>query len=313
MTGLLIAMASLGAAPAADGDDRLSPSRPDDLVVVARVGEQPICRGEVRREAIRVLDGRPIDPEGLSRLHATVLEQLIQRRLAFRFLSRRQLTASEQDVDFETDRIRRRVEKRGMTMNDYLRRLGIEADEFRRRLAWQLTWQQYLQKQFDDGQLKKHFESHRRDFDGTQMRIAHILIRGGDQGDAVVDPSSMARANTIRTQIESGAMTFAEAAQQYSAAPSADEGGDLGFISRHHPMPEAFSREAFSLDVGQTSRPVATRFGVHLIHCLEMKPGKRTWTEMRDALRKDLARRLLKRIADEERRTSKVEYTGAMP
>src|SRR5690606_4756213 len=59
----------------------------------------------------------------------------------------------------------------------------------------------------------------------------------------------------------------------------------IGFIERRQPMPEAFSAAAFQLDAGEVSAPVVSPAGVHLIACLEIQPGQRTFAEARDDVR----------------------------
>ena len=49
-------------------------------------------------------------------------------------------------------------------------------------------------------------------------------------------------------------------------------------------MSEFFSKAAYQLDVGQVSEPVKSSFGVHLIKCLEVKPGQKDWQEVRERL-----------------------------
>ena len=72
----------------------------------------------------------------------------------------------------------------------------------------------------------------------------------------------------IRDKIESGELTFEEAAKEYSEDGTAANGGDLGTFDRNR-MVKPFTDAAFSLPVGEISQPVRTRFGYHLIQVLE--------------------------------------------
>ena len=58
--------------------------------------------------------------------------------------------------------------------------------------------------------------------------------------------------------------TFEDLAKKFSKCPSGQRGGDLGEFKRGRMIP-AFEEAAFDLSVGQTSAPVRTRFGFHLI------------------------------------------------
>ena len=76
---------------------------------------------------------------------------------------------------------------------------------------------------------------------------------------------------------------------------------------------ESFSQAAFALEVGQVSRPVTTRFGVHLIRCDQIKPGNKKWTQVRQELEKALARKLLDRLARNQQPYTPVQFTGRAP
>ena len=69
----------------------------------------------------------------------------------------------------------------------------------------------------------------------------------------------------ILGKIEGGAMSFEDAAREYSSCPSKDAGGSLGEFGRGQMVPE-FDTAVFSMEVGEvTKTPVKTQFGYHLI------------------------------------------------
>lgn len=84
-----------------------------------------------------------------------------------------------------------------------------------------------------------------------QIRASHILV---DHEYEALD---------LLTKIKDG-KTFEELAQKFSKCPSGDQGGDLGFFRKGMMVPE-FEVAAFELKTGETSQPVKTQFGFHLI------------------------------------------------
>ena len=75
----------------------------------------------------------------------------------------------------------------------------------------------------------------------------------------------------VRNRVASGAISFKDAAMEYSGDPgSAEEGGDLGFVSKGTFVPE-YEKTAFSLEPGVLSQPVETQFGYHIIELLERR------------------------------------------
>ncbi len=63
---------------------------------------------------------------------------------------------------------------------------------------------------------------------------------------------------------------FATRARERSQGPSAARGGDLGWFRRGQMVP-AFEQAAFALKEGQTSKPVRSPFGYHIIRIVERR------------------------------------------
>ncbi len=70
-------------------------------------------------------------------------------------------------------------------------------------------------------------------------------------------------ANDLLKKMEEG-KTFEELAKDFSKCPSGKQGGNLGEFGKGM-MVAPFEAAAFGLEVGETSGPVQTQFGYHLI------------------------------------------------
>ena len=57
---------------------------------------------------------------------------------------------------------------------------------------------------------------------------------------------------------------------------------------------------------------MATPFGVHLIKVVEVKPGVKKWSDVRDQLKPVAAQSLFQEVAKEERKKAKIAFSGAM-
>jgi parvulin-like peptidyl-prolyl isomerase len=293
-------------------------------VVAATVDGEPVFESEVRRELARAVGERPVDDASRPAMLAATLEQIINRRLVYAYLVRQKRTVDRAEIDRSVERLKQRIADRKVTWADHLTHLGQTEEELRRELAWQSSWQRFVDREITDEALEKYFRQHRRDYDGTQVRVSQILLRpvGGErektiqmnrsEADAAVKASTQ-RAEQIRREVVEHKMTFADAARRYSDAPSKDDGGDLGFIARRGENVEEFSRAAFALDKGQTSPPVVTPFGVHLIQCTDVRPGTIKWTEVRDEVRRAAIAQWFHARAAAQRVGAKIEYTGAAP
>jgi len=84
-----------------------------------------------------------------------------------------------------------------------------------------------------------------------QIQCRHILV------------AHEYEARDVLAKLRSGE-PFEDMARIFSKCPSSRQGGDLGKFPRGR-MDENFEEAAFALKVGETSEPVRTRFGYHLI------------------------------------------------
>ena len=106
----------------------------------------------------------------------------------------------------------------------------------------------------NDEDVKKYYEDNLDKFkQGETVNADHILV------------DSEEKALEILAKIESGELSFADAAKEFSSCPSGQRGGNLGDFGRGQMVPE-FDKAVFELEVGEvTKAPVQTQFGYHLI------------------------------------------------
>jgi parvulin-like peptidyl-prolyl isomerase len=218
-------------------------------------------------------------------------------------LARRKRTASEQDVEHAMQAFGKELSRRNQKLEDFLSRQDISLDSYKHVVRWQLSWKRYLDQTTNDRNLERYFEAHRGDFDGTRRRVAQILWKPSAENSV---ETLQRKAAEVKQTLVSGERTFDAAAKLYSEAPTATAGGDIGWISRHEPMSEAFSKAAFQLAANEMSDPVVTEAGVHLIHCLQVEPGNKTWQEVREELIGEVRAYLFRWLADRERTKSTV-------
>ena len=284
-----------------------------DARVAATVFGVPVTIGEVQREVRRVLPSGELPAATRKILEAKALDQLVDRQLILRQLASSKIAATTSDVDLVVERLKKQLDERKSSLAEHLQRAELDEASFRRYVAWQISWERYLNRFMTDENLQKYFEQHAREYDGSELRVAHLLLKAKPQDDAQALTARLTKAREIRAEIEAGKLTFADAVKQHSQAPTAETGGDIGWIQRREPMPESFSAAAFKLKVKQVSEPVQTAFGVHLIQLLEVKPGKRTWQDARAELEPAMTQYLFQYLADKERPEAKIEYTDVAP
>lgn len=101
----------------------------------------------------------------------------------------------------------------------------------------------------------------------AQRKAQHILI-SVNNGDWAAAKNKI---ESIRQKIKNGA-SFAEMAKKYSDdTGSADQGGELGWVTQGTMAPP-FDKALFALKPGEISQPVKTRFGWQLIKLEAVRP-----------------------------------------
>ena len=110
------------------------------------------------------------------------------------------------------------------------------------------------QVQISDEDVKKYYDDNLEHFkQGETVNADHILVESEE------------KALEILAKIESGELSFGDAAKEFSTCPSGQRGGNLGDFGRGQMVPE-FEKAAFELEAGEvTKAPVKTQFGYHLI------------------------------------------------
>lgn len=283
--------------------------------VAATVNGETIEIADVERKLKRTLGAiGKISKDALPRLQAEALRQLIGQRLAARYLDREKAGVDQEEVNVAIDEFKKRLRRNRLDFDKFLQSKGHSEASFRRDVAWQMSWNRYAARNISDDAIKATFEKHRQEFDGTELRVSHILFKfQGTRSDEQTKTLS-ARAETIRQRIASGSLAFDDAVKQHSQG-SKSNGGDLGFIRRRGSMPEPFSRAAFRLKKGELSPPTVSPFGVHLIRCTDVKPGKRKLTDedVSKRIKLRLAKRLFDAVVAKQKKKAKIQYSGKSP
>jgi peptidyl-prolyl cis-trans isomerase D len=137
----------------------------------------------------------------------------------------------------------------------------------------------------DEDALRAEYEEQKYRYVQPERRSAqHILLSLPADADEQEVERVRELASDLAGQARQGA-DFAELAKQYSSDTiSAERGGDLGFFERGV-MDSAFEEVAFSMQAGEVSDPVRSKFGFHVIKlsAIEAEHGK-PFAEVRDQI-----------------------------
>ncbi len=138
--------------------------------------------------------------------------------------------------------------------------------------------------------IKAYYDTNIADFStAARAKVRHILLNlTADSPEADVQKAEATMAEIVK-QLESGA-DFAELAIKYSQdAGTAPNGGDLDWLSEGETV-QAFNDTVFAMASGETSKPVRSEFGLHLIKVDTMeKATVQPLTQVTEEIRTKLA------------------------
>lgn len=283
--------------------------------VVVTIDDEPVTGAQLVAAVGRVPGAKALSastPQDQRLLiEARAVDNVINERLLAAAARREAILVNPEDVEARIDRLVAAARK--ISLEDYLRATGEDLDNLRHRVNLDMTIEKLLEPQLADGALRVEYNARRREFDGSRIRVSHVVLRPEMSLGTGALADTLARAESIRREILRGETTFADAARKYSSGPSRHRGGDIGFIGRHDPMNEEFSAAAFALAKGDVSKPFTTPFGIHLATVTEIEPGKLPFEAVRGMVLRHVSGMALRKLMQGLRAQARIVYSPGVP
>ena len=156
----------------------------------------------------------------------------------------------------------------------------------------------------DDARVEKQYQQDIDKYKLPETRSAsHILLTAAEKGPAEVHEQQRKKAEEIVKLARAGG-DFAKLAKQYSEGPSKDNGGKLGTFGRGQMVP-SFEKAVFSMQVGEISDVVKTKFGYHIIKLEGINPAlTKPFEEVKETISKAIRLEQAKPLAFQKANSS---------
>ncbi len=263
------------AAAPASAPTLTAPSVSDEKLkqVLATVNGENITRGEVYKLLSQYQV--PVGKEEQTQVYKDAIDTLANIHLVNQFLSRQNMPISEKMIDDEVAAVERQSKSNGSDLPTDMRMSGTSMAELRSQFANRLRWIEYMNKKATDAELQSFVAAHKDLFNGTRVKVSHILLRTEPTTAAPDKEKLRQKLQGIKKDVLAGKLTFAEAANKYSedVGNSEGPGGDLGYITLSDGFVDEFANPAFALKKGEMSNPVETPYGLHLILVTDRRDG----------------------------------------
>lgn len=150
-----------------------------------------------------------------------------------------------------------------------------------------------------DAQLKTAYEAKAAAMKGQEeAKASHILVANEDE------------AKKIAAELKKGGDFNKIAKEKSSDKASGANGGDLGWFSKEKMVPE-FAEAAFKLKKGETSEPIKTTFGWHIIKLEDRRPLQvASFEEMKESLRAEVTNKSVQTYVEDLLKKADIKYFG---
>jgi peptidyl-prolyl cis-trans isomerase SurA len=265
--------------------------------VIAIVGNEPILLSEVEgiAQQMALRDEKPYPTDSVGRMNAirAALDEFIDIRVVLAAAKKAKVEVDETQiaaqVDAQIQAIRQRFPS-DAALQQALRGQGFASmDAFRslqidrmRDSAMAGKYRQQLQQDgkfphapVTEAEVTEFFNANRAQFGKNLGGVTFRQIVIPLQASPAAKLAARKLADSLRTAIDSGKVTFEEVAKKYSADESTREtGGDLGWRRRGAGLVPEFERWIFVMPAGQMTPVFETQYGYHVARVDRVAPGE---------------------------------------
>lgn len=245
--------------------------------IAATVNDEVITISDVDNRVKLYLSGSPAQPppEILRRMRAQVLDKMIDEKLELKEAKSLGITVGEDQL---AEAFAQVAKQNNFTADEFKKRLalgGVRASTLNEQLKAEIAWSQVVRRKLrpqinvSESDIDSTIDQIARNRSKPQYHVAEIYLT---VASAAQDASVKQDAMKLVEQISKGAH-FSDVAREFSQAPGAAGGGDLGWIQEGQLDPK-IDAALKQMQPGQISPPVRTDGGYHILFLRDLQqPG----------------------------------------
>jgi peptidyl-prolyl cis-trans isomerase SurA len=159
----------------------------------------------------------------------------------------------------------------------FLAKKGTTYEEYRSEVEYSIKKEQLISKKLSshiivsDEEVANYFKEHAADFkDRKEYRISEIVFPIPRDATESIAVEIRNKADMVHKKLLSGA-SFETMAKEYSMAPDAEKGGDMGFI-QGNTLDPGFVALLNKMNIGEISEVVGTENGFIIFKVTDSRP-----------------------------------------
>jgi peptidyl-prolyl cis-trans isomerase SurA len=271
--------------------------------IIAFVNDDIITLSELNERTNALVAARQQNPfqreqeQSLEEMRQTMLNRLIDERLASQEIARLKITVSEEEIDATIARIMKENRLTKETLEAALRKEERTITDLRQQIKEGLEQRKLVSREVQsktvitDEIVEAYYQSNMHDFqEKERWRIQDIYLPYYPDDTSEERARIRNLAQEILERVRAG-VDFGSLAKNYSQGPGAEAGGDMGYFARGELEP-VLEAAVENLKAGEVSPDIETTRGIHIIKVTEVdRSPPKALDEVRESIRNLLYRR----------------------
>ncbi len=276
--------------PAGEMVDRIAAVVDNEIILLSEVRQQAnekIAQLEKAAQAGQTM----IREEQREKAIEQALDQVIDNKLVAQQAKEMELTVTAEEIDRMVANVARDNNIDVPTLLKAVKAQGSTVAAYRNTMRDQLMRYKVLslkirsRAQVSEGEARQFYNNQVRDVRATgAFEGAHILLRVPPDASTAQVASVRKRALSVTAQLDAG-REFADLARELSEdSATAPHGGSLG-MRQAGIIPKVLERAYLDLEVGETTGPIRTPAGFHIIRLNDRQAlGVQSFSEVKDRI-----------------------------
>ena len=243
--------------------------------IAAVVNDDIVTTHDLRQRTLFMVatTGIERDEKSIARAQQQALRNLVDEHIQMQEAEKFDQTIADEEVNQSVARL---IGRNGLDPNEVVQRLasvGVSIETMRDQVRSEIAWQRIINGLYgsririSDAQIDETINRISANASKPNYRVAEIYIEASPDIGGI--DGAMEGANAMIKQLSDGA-PFPLLAQQFSSAPTAAKGGDLGWVREGELRPEV-DQVITQMEVGNLSKPIQVPGGVYVVALIDKK------------------------------------------